>query len=106
VGHTTNTTENCTAHEMVRIRAETINDIMVIPNIQLRNSAVGAFERLSSIPQDVVVEIVIVAPLAQVFAKEKIASLLGIGDGCPLVQRPVNPYSIIVDLIATSNLRL
>ena len=103
VSHSANSAKDSTAHKVISVGAETINDIMVIPDVQLSDAAIGTLERLLAIPANVIIEIIVVALGAQFLAEEEIASLLGIANSGPFSQRTVNSHAIVVDLITATN---
>lgn len=99
----TKATEYSTSHEMVGVRTKPVNDVVVIPNIDLGDLSVGRCKRLGRIPSHVVFKIVLVALISQIFAKWIVSSLPRIGDCCPFLQRALNTNRVIVDLITSSD---
>lgn len=103
VRHASYTAEDGTTHEMVGVRAEPIDDVVIVPDVELRDLAVSARERLSAVPPDVVVEVVLVASRPHVLVERVLPSLPRIGNVRPRPQRTVDAYAIVVDLVAASN---
>lgn len=54
VSRSANTTEDIAFHEVIDVRAEAVNDVVVIPKIKRRNLPVYAREWLRIVPTDVV----------------------------------------------------
>ena len=103
VCNSTDSSENSAVHEVVGIRAETIDDVVIIPDVDLGNLAVGSRKWLVAIPLHVVVEVVLVALIAHLLVKGKFASLVGVSNICPGLQRPIDSYTVIVNLITSAN---
>lgn len=103
VSYTTNTSENSTSHEVISITAETINNVVVVPDIKLRNLTVGEGKGLGSVPADVVVEVVFVTLCAELFVEREMSSLVRRTNVSPGSQRTVNSDTVVVDLVTTTN---
>ena len=103
VRNTSDTAEDGAAHEVVSVRAEAINNVMVIPDVQLRDLAVGVREGSHAVPLDVVVKVEHVALVAHVLAKGEVATLLGVSNGGPRRQRATDTHAVVVDLVAASD---
>ena len=102
-GDAANASKNSTLHEVIRVASETVDDIMVIPDIDLRNLRIGSGEGLGAIPCNVVVEIESVACGAHFIIEWIFFPFLRIGDVRPGLQRSLDSDTIIVDLIPTAN---
>src|SRR2546423_5655168 len=63
-----------------------VNDIMVVPDVDLGNRSVCRRERLSTKPADVILEVVFIAFYSKLFSEWIVASLFRISDVCPLPQ--------------------
>lgn len=85
------------------IGKDSIAYIMVIPYVELSNLAIGARERLSAVPPDVVVHIVLITLLPQRLWERILFSLVGVSDVSPRSERATHSNTIIIDLISTSN---
>lgn len=118
VSSATNTAEDVAAHKMISVRSEAVDDldtesasvgsaqcftthIMVVPDVELRDLAVGGGERLGVVPPYVVFQIVVVAFCAKLLRKGVTLSLLGATDVRPRPQWAVNSNTIVIDLITT-----
>lgn len=64
MGNTANAAKDGAAHEVICVASKPINDVVVVPDIQLRDLAIGVRERLGTIPSNIVVEIVLVATVS------------------------------------------
>ena len=102
VGNTANAAEDIALHEILDVRAKAINDVVVIPQVKLRNLSVGASKWLGVVPADVVGEVVVIALFAQFLWEWVVASLSRVRDFGPVVQWSVNTNAIVVDLITSS----
>lgn len=91
------------SHEMIRIRAEPIDDIVVVPDVDLRYLRIRRSERLGAIPSNVVVEVIFVAVFPHALIKWVVSSFGGIGNPRPLFQWPIHANSIVVDLVTTAD---
>lgn len=100
---TANATEDGTFHELVSVRAETINDVVIIPDIDLRNRSVGRRKRFSAIPADVIVEVVLVAILTHLVVEWKDTTFVRVGDLCPGFEWAIHSNAIIVNLVTPSD---
>lgn len=103
VRDTTDSSEDGALHEVVGVGAESVDDVVIVPDVHLSNLAVGSRERLLAIPPDVVVEVVLVAVGAHLLAEGVFASFVGARDVRPRLQRAIHSDSVIVDLITSSN---
>ena len=90
-------------HELVDVGAEAVDDIVVVPDVELGDLAVGHGEGAGRVPADVVLEVVIVAVLAQLLGEGVLAPLLGARDVGPLAQRALDADAVVVDLVAASD---
>jgi len=100
--NTTNASEDRAFHEVVCVGAEAINDVVVVPYVDLGDCGVPACERFSAVPSDIVLEVVLVALSPYLVAKGKCLSLVRIANRSPGLERAVDSNSIVVDLIATT----
>lgn len=118
----TNAAKHITAHELIHVRPEPVNDVVVIPNVHLDqhirvrnvtratrgtmtysgNLPIGRSERLRRIPSDIVFEVVVVAIRTQFLGKAVFSTFHGVRDACPCCQRPVHSNAIVVDLVAST----
>ena len=76
--------------------------IVVIPDIDLSNLAVRGCERVGVVPPDVILQVPVIASLAQLLPVGVGAPLLGIADVGPVAQWPANADTVIVYLIASA----
>lgn len=102
VRHTTNASEHGTLHEVISVRAKTVDDVVVVPDVDLRDLAVRVGEGTLSVPPHVVVEVIFVAVAAHRLRKRVLATLVWVTDSRPRLQRSVYTHSVIVDLIAST----
>lgn len=121
----TDPAEDIALHEIVHIGPEAINDIMVVPDVDLGhgceclisllpahalprrttylgNLPVGRRKRLGRVPADIVLEVIVVAFCTKLLGESIVSALLGVRDGCPGCQRAADANSIIVNLIAAT----
>ena len=119
VRNTTDASKDIATHEVVSIRAKPVDDlrrisfgseemesptdIMVIPDVQLRNLAVGCRKGLGVVPTQVVLEVVVVAFRAQLLRERKVPALLRVLDIGPRPQRAGYSDAIVVDLVSAPN---
>jgi hypothetical protein len=85
------------------VGAEAIDDIVVVPEVELRDLSVRASERLSAVPAQVVGDIVVVAGLAKGLWELVVAALARIRDVRPRSERSVDADAVVVDLITTTD---
>jgi hypothetical protein len=103
VRNTANSPEYSALHEVIGVRAEAVNDVMVVPDVDLWNLAVRSREGALAIPPDVVVEVVLVAVIAHLLAEGILAALVWVANGRPFLERAIDTHSIVVDLVASTN---
>lgn len=101
--HASDTAEHRSLHEVVRVRPKTIDDVVVIPDVELWDLAIGAGKRLGAVPLDVIVVVVLVALRAHCLIKRIFAPLASAVDFRPGLQRPICADAVVVDLISTSD---
>lgn len=77
--------------------------IMVVPNVELGNLAVGTCEWFCRVPSNIVVDIVVVAFLAQSFWEREVSPFPRVRDVSPRFQWPVDSDAIIVNLITSTD---
>ena len=99
-GDAADAAEDGAAHEVVGVGAEAVDDVVVVPDVDLGDAAVGLLEGLGGVPADVVGVVVLVAALAHGVVKVVGATLVGVGDAGPLLQGPVDADAVVVDLVA------
>src|SRR4051812_39259356 len=98
-----NTPEHSAVHEVVGVGAEAIDDVVVIPDIDLGNLAVGSRKGLVAIPPDIVVVIVLVAFIAHLPIERIFASFVRVANVGPGLERAIYSHSVIVDLVASTD---
>lgn len=119
----TDSAEDIASHELVDIGPKAVDNVVIIPNIDLRsthrgqqsnmgrrgttrthsrNLPVGRCEWLGRIPANVVLEIVVVAFGTQFLGETVLSTLVGIRYSRPCCQRPIYSDSVVVDLIAAT----
>lgn len=76
---------------------------MIVPEVELRNLAVGTCEWLCRVPSNVVVDIVVITFLAQGFREGVVSSFFRVRDTSPLSQWTVDSDAIVVNLITSTN---
>ena len=76
---------------------------MIVPEVELGNLAVGTCEWLCRVPSNIVVDIVVVALLAQRFRERVISSFFRVGDTSPLSQWTVDSDAIVVNLVTSTD---
>lgn len=99
----TNASEDGAFHEAVCVGAKSVDNVMVVPDIDLRNGCIGTCERLGAIPADIVLEVVFVAVGPHLVVKRKVSSLVRVANVCPGLERAIDSNTIIVDLITATN---
>jgi hypothetical protein len=77
--------------------------IVVIPDIQLGDLAIGIRKGLSRVPADVVLQVVVVTLLAETLRKRMVLPLLGVADVGPVVERTGDADAVVIDLVAAAN---
>ena len=100
---TTDASEDGALHEVVGIGSKPVNDIVIIPDINLRNAGVCARKRFGAIPPDVVGKIKLVTAAAHVVVEGIMLSLSRILNCRPFLEGTLDSYIVIIDLVATSN---
>lgn len=124
VSNTTNPTKDGALHKVVCIAAEAVDNVMIVPDVQLRDLRVRRLEGLLAVPTGIVVEVVLIAFGTHFLIERKITSLYGIVNVCPrlryqtsamsskrasqieketYLERSIDTHAIIVDLVPTSN---
>ena len=119
VSSAANAPEDVALHELVDVGTEAIDDlrgqyfpyprgkrgtyIVVVPDVQLGNLAVGIRKRLGRVPADVVLQVVVVALLTEGLRERMVLPLLGVADVGPVVERAGDTDAVVVDLIAAAN---
>lgn len=68
---------------MLRGSDITVNDVVVVPDVQLGNLGVGCFERLLSIPAGIIVEVVVVTLGPHLFIEGELSALPWVGNVRP-----------------------
>ena len=81
----------------------TIDNIMIVPNVDLRDLSVRRREGLRVVPSDVVVVVVLITLRPQIFVERKVSSSLRIANVSPRLERTIYSDTIIVYLIASAN---
>ena len=76
---------------------------MVIPDVQLGNLPVGTRKGLGGVPADVVLQVVVVALLAETLRERMVLPLLGVADVGPVVERAGDADAVVIDLVAAAN---
>ena len=100
--HSTNSSKDGTLHEMIRVRAEAIDNVVVIPDIDLRDLPVRSFERFVAVPTNVI-GIVVPITLSSHFSIEiMVAPFMRVRDFRPSLQRTIHTDAVVVDLVATT----
>lgn len=102
VSSSADATEDIAFHEVVNVRAEAINDVVVIPKVERRNLSVHACEWLGIVPANVVGEVVVVTLLSELFWEWILATLLWVRDLSPWSERSVDTNAVVVDLITAA----
>ena len=102
VSSSTDATEDIAFHEAIDVRAEAVNNVVVVPKVERRNLSVHACEWLSIVPANVVGEVVVVALLSELFWEWILATLLWVRDLSPWSERSVDTNAVVVDLITTA----
>jgi hypothetical protein len=88
---------------MSDVGAEAIDDIVVVPEVELRDLPVGASERLSAVPAQVVGDIVVVTGLAKGLWELVVAALARVCDVRPRSEGSVDADAVVVDLITATD---
>jgi hypothetical protein len=78
------TDEDRGPHEVICVASKSINDIMIIPDIDLRDLPIGRHKRLCGVPLKIVLEEVIIAVLSELLVERVDSSLVGILLFCPM----------------------
>src|SRR5204863_9951307 len=102
-GNAPDAAKDGTLHEMIGIGTESVNDIMVVPDVDLGYLRVCTGKRLRPVPLYIVIEIIIIASCSHLVWERMYSSLMRVGNFGPGFQWTIHPYSIIVDLVATAN---
>lgn len=102
VGSSTDATEDIAFHEVIDVRAEAVNDVVVIPQVERRNLSVHASEWLGIVPADVVGQVVVVTLLSEPFWKRILAALARVRDLSPWSEWSVDTNAVVIDLITTA----
>ena len=95
--YTSNAAKDRTSHEMIGVGAElffkrsdlvnstgrknnsySIDDVMVVPDVDLRNRGIGSRKRFGTEPTNIILEVILVACCPNFFSEWIITSLLGI----------------------------
>src|SRR5579862_3280694 len=97
------TNENRGPHHMICVAPKSIDDIMIIPDIHLRDLPISRRKWLRGEPPTIIPKEIIIAVLSALVIERVDSSLAGILFFCPMAQRPFNPNAIIVDLISPTN---
>lgn len=111
VRKTTNSSENITAHEVVHVGAEAVDDlcslagrfmnptrqthVMIVPDVDLGNLSIDRRKRRRVIPADVILQVVIVTFSTQRLRKRIISALLGIANVGPGTQRTADTDTFV-----------
>lgn len=88
-----------TSHEMVGVRAKPINDVVIIPYVDLGNLRVGGGKGFGAVPAHVILKVVFVALVPELLTEWELSSLDRIPDGRPFFQGPLDSDAIIVYLV-------
>lgn len=94
---TSNAAEDGTLHEMIRVAPKSVDDVVVVPNVELWYHAVGIGEWLCAVPPNVVLQVPLVTIGPQFLIEMVFSSLMWIGDVCPWTKRPCDADAVIVD---------
>lgn len=103
VRHASDAAEDRALHEVVGIGAEAVDDIVVVPDVDLGNPSAGTLEGFMSIPPHVVPVVVVIAVSSQLVVEIMRPSLVRVGDVGPLPERAINPDAVIIDLVAAAD---
>ena len=101
--HPSNSAEDGALHEVVGVAAEAVDDVVVVPDVELRDLSVGHAEGVGVVPAHVVVEVVLIASRPHVFVEGELAALARVRNGRPWLERPVCTNRIIINLIPAAN---
>jgi len=101
--HSTNSPEDRTLHKAVGVGAESINYVVVIPDIDLWYCGIRTSKWFCAEPPHIIIKVVLVTLGPQLLVKWIIPPLFRIADGCPLLEGTVNSNSVVVDLVAATN---
>lgn len=102
VCYTANAAENVAFHEIFDVGAKAVNNVVVVPEVELRNLSVGSGEGLGGVPTDVVGDVVIVAFFAELLWEWVVAALAWVGDPGPWIERAVDTDAVVVNLVASA----
>ena len=88
--NTANTTKYSTAHEVIGIATEAIDNIMVVPHVQLRDLPIRCSKSARRIPSNVIVEVKLVTIVAHLCIERVCSSPLWVSYICPRSQGSID----------------
>lgn len=101
--HATNTPEDRAAHKVVCVRTKAINNVVIVPDVDLGDLRIGRLEGFRVVPADIVGVVVVIAASSHFLVKVVRAALVRVRNRSPLIQRTVYANPVIVNLVTTSN---
>ena len=101
--HASNSAEDGALHKVVGVAAEAVDDVVVVPYVELRDLSIRHAKGVGVVPAHVVVEVILIASRAHVFVEGELAAFARVRNGRPWLERAVRTNRIIVDLIPTAN---
>ena len=102
VGCASNATEDVALHELLDVGAEAVNNVVVIPKVELGDLAIHTSERLGVVPADVVGKVIVVALLSELFWEWILATLSWVVDLSPWSKWSVDTDTVVIGLITTT----
>ena len=98
-----NPSEDSTTHEVVCIRAESVYDVVVIPDVHLGYCGICRSERLCGVPFGIVVEVIFITTNSHRLVKWVVSPLLRIANISLRFEGSCSAHSVIVDLVSSTN---
>lgn len=99
----TNASKDGAFHKMIGVGTKSVDNIVIIPDIDLWDACIGSCERLGAIPSNVILEVKLVTPAAHVVVEREMLSFPWVLDCSPFLQGAFDSNIVIVDLVTTTD---